>query len=738
MALPSWSDLLEKMRPELKGTGSAFMQRRRGAAEFVEWAETTKLPFDGDEKTIEKAITDFTATLEVHRRANGTLSKQGEAALTMAKELLDRSKRYFSPPEPEPEPKTEEPSTTEETEEMPKRMAEQEQELEQEMEQQEEYVDEDTELLAEEEEEVEEQPRRKQRPPPVQVQYVQAPPRGRRAPPVEKAAPRSSAFKNILPRPEKIRLYKRNEMGKRELIDDFTVDEIGDMKLEQFIREYIHAQFSNEGMDTEYIAYELDSRTGKEKQPPSSITLRGEEQQQQVDPFNTVRKAMGMLQEMQGFAQQPQQAQAKNPMLEVAQQKAVQTGDFNGMMMLMMMERMMAAPTTRPNEELLLKVIDRLEKVERGERPGPMRAGPDFAGPPGFGPPGFGGFPPPPFYPPPPPMREPPHREDRGTDKLLDLAMAKLAQPPPSLADSVKELMALQTIMSPQKGDTSEVAQLRAEIRALAEKNAPRGADSLEASLATFEKLTTIAKSVTQQTGGSDMGGFLKNLITPEVGKVIGSIVASAQAGQQPPQAPLQGPMQPPVQAQSLPPAPMPRDPNAPPQPPPKAVQEAVKMFQFAQTPEVQAQRFVDVVLAMYLSQDPFYVKLLQPALDDLNKADQSVEFLKTPRRIALLLINEMVPRLATPDFADAAIAALALKAGVEQLPDTLVSTKGKWTFRNNEVVMLEEVAKPVEEKKEEVRREPEVIASPPASPPVVIDVQEPAPSAPVAVSAVA
>lgn len=720
MALPTWSELLASMREELRG--SSNMARRRGAQEFAEWAEQQHLPLFGvDEATV---LTAFEKSLEHHRRMkDNALTAQGQLCVTMAKELLQRGKRYENgdPNAATEQPAAEQPaSTTPSTPEeqmAPKRTDEQqfEQEMEQEMEEQfEEEADEDA-VFADEEP----QPKpRSQRPPPVRVQVVQAPPRGHRraVPAVERAQPRSSALKGILPRPEKVRLYKRNELGKRELIDDFTVDEIGDMKLESFIRQYIHPQWMNDGIDTEYIAYELDARTGNEKQPPASITLRAEQQQEpQHDPFNTVRKAMGMLQEMQGFAQPQQQVASRNPMMEAAQQKAAASGDFNGMMMLMMMDQMMSRMNQPqgPNGDLLLKVLDRLEKVERGTR-GPREDGPpSFGPPPGFGPPGFGppgfgpGFgPPPPFYP--PPRRD----EERGTDKLLDLAMAKLAQPPPSLADSVKELMALQSIMQPKNGDSSEVAALRAELRAMTEKLAPRPADSLEASLATFEKLTTIAKSVTQQTGG-DSGGFLKNLITPEVGKVIAGIVTQAQqqAAQQPQQPPIQHvPAQQVAQqvAQHVQPPPPPRDPNKPPLPPPPAVVEAVKAFQLAQTPEVQAQRFVDVVLAMYLSEDPFYRKLLQPALDDLNKAEESVERLNMPRRTVLQLVFEMQPKLTTPDFADACIAALAQKAGVEKLPDTLLNSRGKWTLKDGNVVMLEDFGAKavVEEQKDESKVE--------------------------------
>ena len=499
-----------------------------------------------------------------------------------------------------------------------------------------------------------------------------------------------------MPRSEKVRIYKRDEMGKRVLIDDFSLDEIGSMPLAIFVKDYLHEEYGNEQSATKYEFYELD-RNGREKAPPGEVNLApvagGHNQQQNDDPLHGVRRAMDVVGELQHFMQPGQ----KNPMLEAAQQRALGSGDFNGMMMMMMMEKLMSG--SGGQNEILLKVLDRIDRLEGGKR---GTQAPDFGPGPGFFPPPmpFGG----PFGPP-PPVREERHSS---SDKLLDMALAKMANPP-TLADSIKELMALQNLMQPQRNDSSEVQALRAELRqALA--TAPKG--GIEDSLANFEKLTTIVKSVAPQINGNDssgsgVAGFLKGIFSnPEVGKAIGGIISGAQsqASQQAvqaqpvqqvaPQHMAQQHMAQPQPQQLQQPAP--RDPNLPPQPPPQAVLDAVRIFRFAQTPEVQAQRFVDVALAMYTSEDPYYLAVLNPALADLNKADQHIDYLRTPRKVTMSILANLRSSLATPDFTDACLAALAQKVGAE-LPQTLISTRGKWSLENGEVKMLEEVgAKPV------------------------------------------
>jgi hypothetical protein len=201
--------------------------------------------------------------------------------------------------------------------------------------------------------------------------------------------------------------------------------------------------------------------------------------------------------------------------------------------------------------------------------------------------------------------------------------------------------------------------------------------------------------------------GFLKGLFTSEVGKVLGDAIAKAVQAQPggastPAPAPAQAGALPPPRAAAPASAQPPAQAPASPQPPP-AVVEAVKAFRVAQTPEVQAQRFIDLVFAMWMSGVKHYRDLLAPALESLNKAEESVQALSPARRTALALLAEVRPQLATPDFVDRCLAALAMRAGVDKLPDTLLKTAGKWTvdYAGN-VLLLEQLgARPVEEKPE-------------------------------------
>lgn len=680
----TWFELAETLSEELKGP--KHVADRHGVADFLEWADRTKL-----ELPLKREASDILAayqtTLEEAYAGPRGMSKKGKAARAMAEKLLGLAPKAEVKAAEAVAEATE--TQTEEQDDMPKRVQIEEED--------------DTSLDGIEENEVEgevegaefdevepepeEEPRRRKRAAPrIVVQVPQA-----RRNPVSRAEARSTAVRNILPRTEKIRLYKRDEVGKRQLIEDYSVDEIGDVKLETFLREYVDPEFHNDTGVTEYIAYELDARTGREKQPPSTLTIRSSIPEGTPDAFGQVRQAMGLINELQQVAQPNPTNQ--NELLKRAQHSAVEKGDMNSMMMLMMMERFMGGSSGGNNTgDLLMKVLDRLEKVERGERRGsPADFGPPMGG-------NFGAFPPPPMYMPPPPPPPAPSR-DNSIDKVVELAVAKLVQPTPPLSEQVKEMMTLRQLTSP--AESPEVAALKAELAALraqVSSGGSKASSGIEDSLANFEKFTTIVKSVAPQvTGSSDEGGFLKGLFTSDVGKVLGDVIAKAATAQA--QQTVQAQPQQPQQPQQLQAAPQPQPQPSGPPPPPPAVMDAVRAFGIAQTPEVQAQKFVDVLFAMYTSGLPHYQRILNPALEALNRAEESVKALDVPRRTAMSLINEMRPPLATPDFVDRCIAALAMRAGVSQLPDTLVKTAGKWTMDySGNVLLLEAVgAKPVE-----------------------------------------
>jgi hypothetical protein len=725
----------ENLEDELRGPKK--VAERHGAADFVEWADASKVPFPPTE-SVDEVLSRYSNTLDAYKGPRG-LNKKGRVALEMARRILTMAKEAAQgaqgpqgalgaqgaargddvPAKPDsasakPDSASAKPddatgvagadavdddeSFTEEENEMP-RTPRQEELNEELMEEEEVEGGESEEEEEEVEEELEEEPPRKRRRNASQQRIVvQLPPQRRAS--VGRAEPRSSSLRSILPRTEKIRIYKRDELGKRQHIEDYSADEIGNVPLETFLRNYINPNFHNESGVTEYIAYELDARTGREKMPPAVITIETPVEDS-TDAFGQVRKAMGLINDLQQVAA-PQQASANVDLLRRAQADAVGRGDMNSMMMLLMMERLMTGGGAAQNStaDLLLKVLDRLDKVEKRSNGGTPNG--EF-GPP----PGFGSFMPPPAPPPymgpppaPPPATQPPPASPVGLsslERVVELALAQMVKPPKALTEQVQEMMALKQLTS----SSDEVQQLRQQVAALqAQLASSRTSSGIEDSLANFEKFTSIVKSVAPQVTGND-GGFLKGLLTSEMGKMIGDIVAKAaqqQAGASQAQQPQAS--QPQAQQQvSASPQPKPEtSSNGLPTPPP-AVVDAVRAFSVAQTPEVQAQRFVDVVLQMYTSGVPHYRQLLDPALEALNNSDKSVESLNVARKTALALVREIRPQIATPEFVDKCIAALVAKAGAE-MPETLLKTNGKWTadYMGN-VLLLEQVgAKPVEE----------------------------------------
>lgn len=701
--MTTWFDFADEQLGD-KLRGPKKMAERHGVADFVEWADRTKLPCPPTED-VGTILTRYEESLDAYKGPRG-LSKKGKTALKMAGQLLKMGKApAFAdafvekttdpevPPEPKSEPAAPDEPTTEENE-MPKQPPPEDYDDELE----DDEADEEAELADDEPEEEEAPPRKRKKGPPQQRIVVQLPPQ-RRAP-VARAEPRSAGVRGILPRTEKIRLYKRDELGKRQHIEDYSTEEIGNVPFETFIRNYVDPNFRNDTGVTEYIGYELDARTGREKMPPSVVTIESDVQEEQPDAFGQVRKAMGLITDLQQVAAPT--TPPNNEMLRRAQSNAAEKGDLNSMMMLMMMERLMGGGSSQGAQgELLLKVLDRLDKMERRNAGPPM--GGDFGGRNSeFGPPPGFGFPPPPMYmPPPPPMPPPQPVGYSSLEKVVELAVAQMVKPPKSISEQVQDVVALRQLT----GSGDEVSQLKQQLAMLQAQVAGGGtkaASGIEDSLANFEKFTTIVKSVAPQVTGGDegAGGFLKGLFTSEVGKVLGDVLAKAATTQ----AQAQQPAQPqPTQQQAAP-----QQSQQQPQIPP-AVLEAVKVFGVAQTTEVQVQRFVDVLFAMYASGNERYRRILTPALEGLNKAEESVDALSLPRRTAMSLVMEMRPQLATPEFVDKAIAALAMRAGVEKLPDTLLRTNGKWTvdYAGN-VLLLETVgAKAVEEESKAVEEVP-------------------------------
>jgi hypothetical protein len=518
---------------------------------------------------------------------------------------------------------------------------------------------------------------------------------------------------------ERFRVYVRDDDGRRELVNEYTNDDLGDMQMQQFLQEFIDPEYGAESGRTLYEVHQVDARTGQDLPTPHKFSVNSDRGQQQrpPDPFQQVHQAMDLMETLRSRTSRGDDSMT--PMLQAAQQKAMNGGDMTSLMMLMMMEKL---NKPQHNEEgLLLKLIDRLDKRDRAGQPGS-----DFGAP--------GPFPPAPFFMPPPMPVAPPPPES----KFMDVAMAKLLNPP-SLADSMKEAMAFQQMMGGMQQQSPQMAALLQAVQTLAQEvtalkaNGGSAPNGLESAVATFEKVGTMVKALAPQVGagGGDAGGIgsaLQNLITPKLGAALGDALANGfekqkqqQAGQGQ-QAPQQQAAPAPVPAQPV--APPPPNPNAPPNPPPPALVHAVQALRVAQTDPVRVERFVSLLEAMFTSGHPYYQRMLQPALESLNEAEKGVEKLTPGRVLAFGLLLELLPAHATPEMADAIIEALAKKFGVAELPKTFTQTRNAWLIDARGQLVWKSGAQPI------VLLDGSIAQVEPPAPPVV-QVTPPPPPAP-------
>lgn len=555
--------------------------------------------------------------------------------------------------------------------------------------QEEQYEDEVEEGGEEQFEEYEEEPAPRQRRaaqvPRMQPIVVQVP--QQRVAPARRGHSRvSSPNRPLLARTEKLRVYKRSTDGRRAYLADYATDEIGGMSMKRFLKEFVDPEYGDPSGRTQYEVCEVDPRTDEDRGPTSSVIIESMPQQTN-DEFDRVRNAAALLQELR---ETTQPEVPEDGMLTAMKQKAAQEGNFNSMMMLMMMERLMQ-PRGGNSEEILLKILDRLDKRDGGGSPPRDSFGPPTT----FGPgPGFGAMPP--WMPPPPP----PPREHGALDKVVEVAIAKLAEPPRSIADQLKDFTALQQLT----GGGNAIDGLRAEIRQLAQAQAaPKS--GLEDAVASFEKMKTIVTTLAPELGaGGGIGNVLKNLVTPELGKALGGVLAEGIQQETAKKKEAQGNAPPPPGTQTVT-AQQVAQPAQPP-PVPEGVKAAINGLKVAQTREVQVQRTVDVLQAMFLSQDPRYLTMLEPALAALQKEDPN-----PGRRVISLLLQGTRPELFTAEFVDAVITALIKRADA-QVPAAFAATAGQWVldFNGNVVPLSRTMAAEV---KEEPKPEPKAEAQP-------------------------
>ena len=678
----SWLELGQHITSkELKGAGAEKVRARAAVNTFCSWATQQAIPFPvplEQRDTVKTRFEEYAATLPL-KKSDGEWSKDGQATLAWAHELLRRKLQE--------EPVSVKGNVTPPEDEM------RDEEQEQEGEETEDELEEGEEEGDEEEELEEERPRKANRRvvrPARETIVVEVPraARGRRETRTVRERDGAAPARKLFGRQQgAIRIYVKDATAKLQHIEDYEPKDLGGGSVKEFIENDIHPRFYLEGEPfTDYVAVLLTPR-GDESDTRERVRLENpEEEAPRNDPFSSVKQAFSTFRELQQQVGGPEEKESAA--LKLMREKAKESTDSSMMMMLAFME-MMQKNQTRGMDPLMRELLERMDRAEQRERelnrPPPM--------------------PMPMHHPPPPP-------ESQLSSRMMELALAKFAQPAPSLMEQAKDLATVRMALG-DGGSNPQLLQLQQQVTALQNQllaqSGGRSADGFKDALTNFEQVMTAVKSFAPQiagneasTGGGGLVGFLKGILTPDVGKAIASVVT--RGGEQP-QGQQQVPQQPPQQAQQQLPPPQ-QQPQQPPQPQqrqtPPAVIEARNHFLAAQTPPVRAEKFADLITQMFLSQQ--YTDILNPALEALQKDPIGVEELKVVRKLGMNLVLEMKPEWARPEFVDSCISALAAKLAAP-VPPVLVATRGRWTFAMEtgegrmpgwEVFMLDTVAREV------------------------------------------
>ncbi len=683
----NWLEFAAESKRALKGAGGEKTRARRAVDMFCSWADTQKLAFPCTEDHAE-VLKRFRPSLDVYEKANGELKREGELTMETGARLLGEAVDASMNAQKRAQERT-----------MAEALAAQEREALKndvnnfEAEEPEEALSpEDNDMSMDDEQDdtgdmeyEEEAPAPKTRT--ARVAGIQQPvvmvnaSAFRKPAAPRQAQPRIAGFQ----RPVTVLIEKVDEGGHTVRIDTFTADEMKGMTIQEFIENRIARRYMNEdGSDTEFIATQLGAN-GKPVGQPLSLEVEGEgsQQQQHNDPFRAVNGALNMVEQLKNKFGQPEQR--PDATLEAMKQKALGSNDMSMMLMLMMMERnQRPVDNTHDLTRLVTTILEKQGVIPSGA-PAQM-----------------------------PPMMMPPMpSESPAGSKLLDLALSKMAQPPPTAAEQMMEMLKMRQMMSELNGGGSneltalkqELAALRAQLGAA---SAPRPT-GLQDSVKEFETVTNLVKSLAPQITGekpSGFGGFLTSMLTPQVGEAIRGAVMGAVGGAQgapanvpsPPQAPIS-----PAARQMQQPASAPAPSKPPAEPPvPQAVLDAEKGIALAQIPPAIAERFAALIMAMYQSGDERYLPHLNAAMGPLMGQSVGVEELKPARRLVFSMVSQLRPEHATPEFADKVLASLASTIGAE-MPEVFVQTAGQWTvlFDGTVRMLAEFGAQKVEEKVE-------------------------------------
>lgn len=447
------------------------------------------------------------------------------------------------------------------------------------------------------------------------------------------ATPRST----LLPRMEKVRIHKRGPGGARIYIGDYTTQDIGSMDLNRFIKEFVDPEHGDPSGTTKYEACPVNAQD-KEHGTPAQITISNGALPQQPDSVSQIRDVVDLVNDLRSVATEEQRAN-QELMLE-AKKKAMGNGDMSQLLMLMMMQNM-----SRPQNDVegMVKVAEKLYGGGKSDHHGPSSM--------------------PMFIPPPPPPA------NGHLDKMMELMLAKAMAPAPTFMEQMQQMQMMNQLLHPPNAMQAVVDTLKAEmaaLRAAVTAQAPQPAaapGSIDAALGTFEKLSTVVKTLAPTLNAGGITGMLQSVFTPELMKTVGNVAASAlqnagvgvAPGAQPPTAPpqLAAGAQPPARAPAPPP---PAQPELP-----QAIVDAGNALRIAQTRDVQLQATTALLQAMYLG--PFRQNL-EPILQELMQGQ-----VERARAVLGGILKEVRPDLNQPTFVEDTMKLLFTQNGVPLPP---------------------------------------------------------------------
>lgn len=500
------------------------------------------------------------------------------------------------------------------------------------------------------EEEVEEAPPPKSRravPVAPQVVYVTAPQAApkTRAPAYPRAAARTAA-QRLLPKNDKLRVFKRGAGGKRLYINDYTVEDIGGGSLHKFIKDYIDVEFGDPNGLTTYEVCEVGA-DDKEKGPGTPITIESTARQPQDETLSQARDAVALVQELRSMEEE--RVTKSHELLDEAKKKAVGSNDMNSLMMLMMMQNMQHGPP-RNDGDMVLRIVEKL----RGNTPHAVSPLGDLV----------------PI--PPAPVHLTPSPESTLGPVVNQLLAAQLApRMERSVVDLAKEMAVIKELFAPPPQRDPEMVAV---LKLLAERMAPAAAPAagIETMVGTFNKMREMVTTLAPQMNAGGLTGALQSIITPELGKALGNVIASGIG-------------------KTAAPPPSPSAPAPVPTPPaqPDIVRARVAALREASVEQLQIQRTVDLLQEMYAV--PAYTSKLDPALKALLISD-----VKPAQAVLAELLKEVRPDLVNASFVNKVIVALVVSAGGTPPAELISPTTPVVKVEETPVAKVEEVPHPV------------------------------------------